>query len=191
MRLLNSDYSLLLIKQSTKIKDHYWRERNVSGPQWGPMSWPRSPPVICVSCLSGLPEFLELHGSPNVLDRFPPNCSIFTTGRNIIVINLAIIEFYYKSGICLWLWQKAWFFVIISSQPAGAAMPGLTQMTSQSNQIENTCECGVCVCVCVCAGALVGTVMDNTRRGKEKEALCTKLIQWSFRNSQEIRWIKY
>ena len=42
-----------------------------------------------------------LHGSPNVLDRFPPNCSIFTTGHNIIVINLAIIEFYYKSDICL------------------------------------------------------------------------------------------
>ena len=57
VRLLNSDYSLLLIKQSTKIKHRYWREQNVSGPQWGPMSWPRSPPVICVSCLSGCRSF--------------------------------------------------------------------------------------------------------------------------------------
>ena len=62
---------------SSQLKYHYGREEYFSGLQWGPMFWPTSPPVICVFCPSGLLELLWLYGSPSVLDRFPPNCSIF------------------------------------------------------------------------------------------------------------------
>lgn len=103
--------------------------------------------------------------SPNVLDRFPPNCSICTAGHNIIVINLAIIEFYYKSDICLWLWQKAWFFVVISSQPAlELQCQALHKWQSIQPDRKSVWVCGVCMCV----GALEGTVMDSARRGRKR-----------------------
>ena len=94
-------------------------------------------------------------------------------GHDIIVINLTIIEFYYKTDICLWLWQEACpFVIIISSQPAGAMESDTAQMT--------VCLTGLDVCVCVCMYVCdVGAEVD--KKGEEKVAFMHKVYPMALR----------
>jgi hypothetical protein len=83
--------------------------------------------------------------------------SFILTGHGIIVINLTIIEFYYKSDICLWFWQGACLLVIIiASQP---------RLRCQTQMIVSTARLSMCVCVCRdCSRE------NKARRRKEEEA---------------------
>lgn len=157
-------------------------EKNFSGLQWGPVSWP-SAPVICVSCLSTA-GVSQLHGSPNVLDRFPPNCSICTAGHNIIVINLAIIEFCKVTAV----FDFGRKLDSLSSSPVSQLELQCRHYTSGNQSQPDRKSVWVCG-VCVCVWGSGRTVMDSARRGRKKSPYA-KLIQWSFRNCQEIRWIK-
>ena len=143
------------------------------------MSWPRNSPVICISCPSGSWGFCRYVALLVFQTDFLQIVPFSLAGHDIIVINLTIIEFYYKTDICLWLWQEACpFVIIISSQPAGAMESDTAQMT--------VCLTGLDVCVCVCVCMCVMSGLRWTRKGRRKWPLCTKFIQWPSGSSQEM-----
>lgn len=136
--LLTSDYLLLLIK-SSKISLEEGRE------------FLRTPVRTCVlakkstcnACmfpaLQGCWDFYECMACPVFWTNFLQIAPFSVIGHSIIVINLTLIEFYYRSDIRLWLWQGTCLFVIIiASQPAGAVVP------DTNDSLSRLSVCGVC-----------------------------------------------